>query len=114
MTAVEDETVVDLVGDERHAESGERGERLGALDRAGRVRRRTDDEAGGARADRAAYGVDVDLIAAGGIRRHEDRNAAAETREVRVARVVRRRDQHFGARLHEQTKTSSIAGDVHS
>ena len=61
------------------------------------------------RADRAAHRVDVDLVAAGGIRRHE-----AAPHEVRVAGVVGRRDQHLGAGSTSRPNEQHRGRDQHA
>ena len=100
--SVVDEPVVDLVRDDRHAQRGELGERLPALDRAGRIRRGIHDDRARARPERTPYRARVELVTV--LRRAGDqhRGSAAGADEVRVAGIVGGAEHHLVSRRDQQ------------
>ena len=116
------EVLVDLVGDHPQAlveqPAADRLDLLGAVDGAGRVRRRAEQHRLRAVGQRGLELVDGDLVALGLVGQDLDRHAAREPDRLGVGRPVRRRQQHLVARVEDRReglvdRLLAAVGDQH-
>ena len=113
------QTVVDLVGNQRRAQRRQRLERGARLHRARRVRRRGHQDGARARRERGAHAFRIEPVAVGRIGRHQHGHAALRADDVRIAGVVRGAEHDLVAgieqpREHQQQRRRGAAGHDHA